>query len=551
MTQSTRPVYPRYGAHAAADGAVSFSLFAPRHARVELVGDFNRWTPGADLLRGDTEGRWAIHKLLAPGSYRYQYIVDGVLICDPYATAIDNAVEPPRALLEVGREPYRWQHDGWGRHPFNDLVLYEMHVGDFSPEGTFDGVVRRLDHLRGLGVTAIELMPVTQGGANDHWGYEPAYFFAVNKAYGSADDFRRLVDEAHARRIAVVADIVLAHTAHEHPFTRLYPEHASPWYGDGIGGQNEFGFPTLDHRKPAARAFATDVQAYWLQEFHVDGFRYDYVKNIGYRDEEGAVCLVRAARAILPDAYLIGEHLPEEPRKTTTVDFDGVWHARTSRGLKALLFEREVDRYTWDPFTDTLCIFDPVINRYPRASWMIHYLVSHDEDRTANELKGLGFSPEDVQRKLILGATVLFTVGGEPLFLQGEEWGEDAPHNRKANPIHWDRLETDRGRALCRHYSALAALRRDRPAIRSENYRLVAADNNAKTMVFHRWDGRGDDVVVAANFLGKPQTVYVPFPDPGPWRDYFGNAEASENAELPPYSAAVYVRAGGKAGARS
>jgi 1,4-alpha-glucan branching enzyme len=125
--------------------------------------------------------------------------------------------------VEVGRPPFAWKHADWISPPFEDLIIYEMHVGDFTPEGNFQGVLRQLDYLRDLGINALELMPIFKFKGDLAWGYDPAYFFTVEKSYGTADEFRTLIDEAHARGIAIILDLVLAHTAHRHPFNQLYP----------------------------------------------------------------------------------------------------------------------------------------------------------------------------------------------------------------------------------------------------------------------------------------------------------------------------------------
>jgi 1,4-alpha-glucan branching enzyme len=135
-------------------------------------------------------------------------------------------------------------------------------------------------------------MPVFEFKGDLGWGYNPAYFFTVEKSYGEPDDLRELIDQAHARGIGVILDLVLAHTAHRHPFNKLYPYDQSPWYGAGCGEQNQFGFPTLDYQKGPTEDFSRDVQRYWLHEFHADGFRYDYCHGIGCCGELGMPFLI-------------------------------------------------------------------------------------------------------------------------------------------------------------------------------------------------------------------------------------------------------------------
>lgn len=529
------------------DGRALFGLYAPGKKRIDLVGDFNDWEPGRDPLEADPDGFWSLEKRFDPGTYRYRYVVDGELVvCDPYAREIEWD-DPPKAVLEVGQEPYRWQHDDWERQPFADLVLYEFHVGDFTPEGTYSEAIGRLDHLIDLGVNAVELMPVTQSDRNDYWGYEPAFFFAAESRYGTPDDLRRFIDELHARRIAVIFDIVLAHSSPACPLNRLYPFDDSPWYGTAIGGKNEFGFPTFDHRKPAAEAFTRSVQTFWLREFHGDGFRYDYVKNIGYRPSRGADFLVDQARSVQPRAYLIGEHLPEEPRKTNTVDFDGVWHAKASRGMKALLLERPIDEFPWENLPKIIHhMMDPLALGYERATVLVNYIESHDEHRLVFELLQAGYDEATAHRKAGLAATLLLCMPGEPMIRMGGEWGEDSDLSQDANPIHWERLDTDFGQGLFQHYRRMIQFRQDHPALRSENYEILLADRRRKLLAFHRWDDHEDRVVVTANLTGETQEVPIPFPEDGEWLELFSNVplpvRGKTPVELEAYGAAVFTR---------
>src|SRR5262245_54190731 len=192
----------QHGAHDWGDGVVTFALWAPWKSSVHLIGDFNNWDMQADPLAVDESGLWWVEKRLEPGIYGYQFVIDGETTTgDPYARALRWAEGSPRphALIEVGATPYAWGDDGFGIKPLNQLVIYELHVGDFSPEGTFEGVTQRLDYLAGLGVDAIELMPIKEFPGDRSWGYNPAYFFAPESAYGSADDLKRLIDAAHQK----------------------------------------------------------------------------------------------------------------------------------------------------------------------------------------------------------------------------------------------------------------------------------------------------------------------------------------------------------------
>lgn len=548
----------RPGATHHGEGWITFALFAPGKQSVSLMGEFNNWDRHSDLLQPTDEGLWWIKKQFEPGGHTYQFVVDGdIVICDPYATLLAEGAEqgPPRAVVEVGRVPYRWRHETWSGPAFNDLIIYELHVGDFSPEGNFQGLIDRLDYLQDLGINAIELMPVFEFAGTEYvWGYNPAYFFAVEKSYGQPDDLRRLIDEAHDRNIAVILDLVLAHTAQRHPFNEMYLYEESPWYGPGLGELNQFGFPMLDYTKEAAQAFARDVQAYWLQEFRVDGFRYDYLNGIGYKDDQGIPFLVRSAREVRPAVHLIGEFSPENPGAVAAADLSGAWHVMASYALKALLREGEFNGVHWDDFAGALMVLDPWQRGYQAAANVINYMESHDEERVMTDIQEAGLEEDRARHKSALGASVLFTMPGQPMLYHGQEWGEATRRTLDPNPIDWGRLETEGGRGLFEHYCRLAHLRQAHPALRSENYSLDALDSERKTVVYHRWNDEGDEVVVAVNFSPVKQGLEIPFPRSGRWQEVLsghivdvspagGETEAAGLFyELESSTAAIFIR---------
>jgi 1,4-alpha-glucan branching enzyme len=530
------------------DGRVTFALYAPRKQAVHLIGDFNGWDHAADLMHATEGGLWWIEKQFPPGRHTYQFDVDGVTICDPYATALaeDADKDPPRAIVEVGAKPYEWQHDDWTRPAFRDLIIYELAIGDFTPEGTFKGMTDRLDHLVDLGVNAIELMPVFEFPGRATWGYNPVYLFTVEKSYGSPHDLRRLIDAAHGRGIAVILDIVFAHSGHTHPFNRLYPYEESPWYGQGLGEPNQFGFPTFDYSKGPAQSFARDVQAYWIREFHIDGFRYDYLHGVGFKEGMGLPFLIQAAREARPDVYLIGEYSPEDAGAVDASGLNGAWHVSVSYAIKALLTQGEFDGFHWDDFDRCVSAFDPHRQGYNRADQLVNYLESHDEPRVIYVCRAAGQDENTARFKSGLGAAVLFTLPGEPMLYHGQEWGEATERTLERNLLHWDLLQTEGGRGLFQHFQRLCRLRRDHPAVRAEGYAVDALYPEQKSLVFHRWEDVGDEVVVVVNFSSASQSIKAPFPHAGRWREILSDrtidVEQEHTVELGPSAASIFVR---------
>jgi 1,4-alpha-glucan branching enzyme len=518
------------------DGIVTFALYAPGKQSVHVAGSFNGWHRSRDALSQRDEGYWVIARDVDRGRCQYQFIVDEELvICDPYAQEIEPAPDDvPRAVIEVGRPIYAWRHEDWQRPNLRDLIIYELHVGDFSPEGTFQGVIDRLDYLRDLGVNALECMPLYESVPRAWWGYEPNYFLAVRRDYGTPLDFIRLVDEAHGRGIAIILDMVLNHTGHQHPFLRLYPWEQSPWYGEPMGERNQFGLPTLDFTKPATNAFVRDVQAYWLRVFHVDGFRYDYLAGLGGNEEgQGLPYLMRTAREIRPEAYLVGECIPEDPDLTNDSGLSAVWHTRSRIALECLLRERDEPPFRHEEFEATVRSLDPSTQGYHDHAFMINYMECHDDTRVIRAFREMCGFPEDLAyRKSALGATLLMTMPGEPMLWQGQEFGESTEKAQRVNRLHWEQLGAPEGRCLHQHYGDLCRLRRERTSIRTANFEFLWIDPPGRTVSYHRWLGEADHVVVAANFSRERRPVTIGFPVGGHWRQRFTGELHSIDREL-------------------
>jgi 1,4-alpha-glucan branching enzyme len=525
----------RQGAVGTGNGTVRFTLYAPGKRSVELVGDWNGSERETDPMECDDEGFWSIEKRLEPGAYTYRFFVDReILICDPYARLLAEGAErdPPRAVVEAGAKPFEWHDEDWRRIPFEELVIYELHVGTFSPERTFRGVASRLGYLRSLGVNCIELLPAYEFSGTVAWGYNPSYFFAVEKSYGGPDDLKLLVDEAHRAGIAVILDLVLAHTGHECPLLKLYPYEDSPWYGTGLGERNQFGFPALDYTKEATKRFVRDVQHHWLREFHMDGFRYDYLLGVGMRGDDGVPHLVRTAREVADDLYLIGEYSPEDPESAARAGLSGAWRVGASYDIKALLGEGLLRPEGWERFDETVRKLDAEANGYPDRIRAVNYIESHDEPRLVLELVNAGMDRQTARKKSALGASLLFSLPGPVMLLQGQEWGEDTVKTQEYNPLHWEYLETNEGRALFEHYARMARARAGAAGLRNGNLTFEAVSAERKTAVIRRRADDGSEVVAAFNFGVDEQALSVPFPAAGLWKDALSGRGVRVGSEL-------------------
>jgi maltooligosyltrehalose trehalohydrolase len=260
-----------FGADSQANG-VRFALWAPYAGSVELILGGGETL---DMARDESGVYSVTTELAAPGG-RYRYRVDGEHeVPDPVSRYQPDDVHGPSEIVDP--EAFEWRDEGWNGRLWEEAALYELHVGTFSPEGTFAGVEERLDHLVDLGVTGIELMPVADFPGGRNWGYDGVLPFALDSVYGRPEDLKSLVQAAHARGLMVFMDVVYNHFGPEGNYVGLYApqfftdRHQTPWGaainfdGDGSG---------------MVREFFVHNALYWLEEYHLDGLRLDAVQEI-------------------------------------------------------------------------------------------------------------------------------------------------------------------------------------------------------------------------------------------------------------------------------
>ena len=260
------------GAQVEAEGRVRFRLWAPSARSVDLLLDDaapRALQPAADGWYGLTVSD------AGPGS-RYRFLIDGELaVPDPASRHQPEDVDGPSEVIDP--RAFDWPTDGWRGRPWHEAVLYELHVGTFSPDGTFAGVAERLDHLRELGVTAIELMPVADFAGSRNWGYDGVLPFAPDARYGRPDDLKALIVAAHARGLMVLLDVVYNHFG---PSGNHLARYAAPFFT--VRHKTPWG-AAIDFDGPASgpvRDFFVHNALYWLREYRFDGLRLDAVHAI-------------------------------------------------------------------------------------------------------------------------------------------------------------------------------------------------------------------------------------------------------------------------------
>lgn len=302
-----------WGAEYVAADTVRFRLWAPGQQSVTLR------IAGEDRLMSQSDEGWFELQTagVAPGTEYNFVLADGMVVPDPAARAQKADVNGPSLVIDPAG--YQWQNTGWQGRPWEETVVYEMHIGTFTPEGTFRAAIEKLPVLAELGITMLEVLPVSQFGGNRGWGYDGVLLYAPHSAYGTPDDFKAFIDAAHQHGLSVVLDIVLNHFGPEGNYLPLlapdffHKERMTPW-GAGIAYDVE-----------AARRYIVEAPLYWLQEFNLDGLRFDAIDQIEDTSEK---------HALIEIAERIRAEIPDRPVHLTTEDSRNVifLHPRNKDG---------------------------------------------------------------------------------------------------------------------------------------------------------------------------------------------------------------------------
>ena len=263
---------PGLGAICLGEGRCRFCVWAPLAERVEVrvISSKERKVPLKSVGRGYHQG---IVEHVPPGSL-YKYLLDGQKERpDPASRFQSQGVHGPSQVID---SCFHWDDEDWHGLPLQEYIIYELHVGLFSPEGTFEGVIFHLDELNELGITAIELMPVAQFPGTRNWGYDGVYPFAVQNSYGGPEWLKKLVDACHQRGLAVILDVVYNHLGPEGNCLADYGPYFTDSYRTLWGrGVNFDGVYSKEVRR-----FFIENALYWIREFHIDALRLDAVHAI-------------------------------------------------------------------------------------------------------------------------------------------------------------------------------------------------------------------------------------------------------------------------------
>ena len=544
----------------------SFRVWAPHAKRVTVSGTFNNWSLERDPLVSEKNGYWSASLDHASTGDQYKYVVHAnsatMLRNDPYAREIDahhgNSVI--RRQEPNGQDsPPAWMS------PWNELVFYELHIGTFngangSRPGTFDAAVEKLPYLRELGINAIEIMPVAEFAGEYSWGYNPAHPFAVTQAYGGPDALRHLVDMAHEQGMAVILDVVYNHFGPQD----LDLWQFDGWHQDGKGGiyfYNDWRSTTPwadtrpDYGRAEVRQYIRDNAMMWMEEFGVDGLRWDatsYIRNVqGHDGDPGSDIpegwgLLRWVNDEInfrrPWFLNIAEDLQNnslvtKPTPEGGAGFDAQWDASFVHPIRAAIIAAE------DEQRDMTAVAEAIQFRYGGDAFKrIIYTESHDEVANGKARVPEEIAPREAntlfaRQRSTLGAAVVFTTPGIPMIFQGQEFLEDGWFDDH-DPLDWSKKWQYSG--IKDLYRDLIALRRNRTGVTrglsGQHVQILHEDNEHKLIAYHRWEfgGAGDDVVIVANFANQAhEAYYLAFPNDGEWRLRLNTGDKQYDAEFP------------------
>jgi maltooligosyltrehalose trehalohydrolase len=392
------------GAAPTGAGTTEFCVWAPAAGDVAVRFRGRDWP-----LAPEEDGVWwGVFGAAEPGD-DYLFVLDGEAWPDPHSRWQPDGVHGPSRVLDTAAFEIA---PGPGL-ALDDLVLYELHVGTFSPEGTFDGVVPRLAKLRELGVTAIELMPVATFPGERGWGYDGLYTLAPHEAYGGPAALARLVDAAHREGLAVFLDVVYNHVGPGNEALRAF----GPFFTDRLG-ETPWG-DALDYAQEGVREWAIQNAELWVRDYRIDGLRLDAVHAV--HDDSPVHVLAELAdrvRSIAPDVLVVSEMGPPDFRPLDEWGHDAMWLDSLHHALHVAL-TGEQDGY-YAGFDGSMTQLADELRR-PQGARIVAAAQNHDQ--VGN--RAVGDRLPDAKRR-VAAAVVLFSTF-TPLLFQGEEYGERAP----------------------------------------------------------------------------------------------------------------------------
>jgi glycosidase len=552
------------GINYTSDTSVTLVLQAPYKNYAFAVGDFNNWVAGEKgymKVTPDAERYWIqINGLIPKKEYRYQYLVDtSLFIADPYADKVldpfndqylgiityPNLIRYPKdtasgivSVLQTAQIPYTWKSASYQLPLKNKLVIYELLVRDFTAGHDFKTLTDTLGYLAKLGINAVELMPVNEFEGNLSWGYNPSFYFAPDKYYGPKNTMKAFIDSCHSRGIAVIMDMVLNHNFGQSPFVQLYLDHyatdeiimklPNPWFNAQSPNTSYKWGADFNHESPSTKQLVDRVTSYWMTEYKVDGFRFDFTK--GFTNTPGDGSAYDASRiAILkriadkmwtvnPRAYVILEHFAANSEEKILAEYGMLlW------GNLNFSFTEAAMGYSSDLSWATS------LSRGWTAPNLVTYMESHDEERMMYKTLNFGaingsYSTKDLAtalKRMELATVFFLSIPGPKMIWQFGEFGYDisidAGGRTSEKPLKWNYLtEVDRYR-LFLIYKLMNELRKTQEVFSTNDYSYSLGTPQKRLQL----NSTGMKVNVLGNFDLSAAAIQPGFLQAGKWFEYF------------------------------
>lgn len=576
-------------------GGSTFRVWAPNASAVNVAGSFNAWSTTAAPLTSEGNGNWSIdlRNALPGGQYKFVIMNGSQTIWknDPRARQLTNSA----GNSIIFGDDFAWSSLPYDSPTWDKAIVYEMHIGAFNDSpgglpGTFDSAAQKLDYLKDLGVNEIELLPVNEFPGDFSWGYNPSYPFSVESAYGGPARLKAFVDAAHQRGIGVLLDVVDNHLGpNDLDLWRF-----DGWYQNNLGGiyfyndgraSTPWGDTRPDYGRGEVRQYLHDSALQWLEEFRMDGLRFDSTVNIrrtNLGDSADGWSLMQwlndEVDAREPWKLMIAEDMQGEsyltrPTASGGAGFDAQWSAQFVHPVRdALTKASDSDR-------SMAAIRNAVVETANgNGLKRIVYTESHDEDANGGQRLPSAIDASNpggyyARRRATLGMALALTSPGIPMLAMGQEFLESG-YFSDSIPLDFTKATTYAG--VRQMVKDLVALRKNAAGnstgLTGDHTDFYHTDDTNKVVAFHRWKdgGIGDDVVIVQNWANRSWDDYrVGIPNEGRWRvafssDWtgycadFGNvynpdfdAEAtpydgqgfSRSLKLAPYSTIILVRA--------
>ena len=568
-------------------------LYAPDKDFVHVIGNFNNWSIDSDYLMNydaAQEKYWiTLNNLDQTGDdILFQYLIDGEInVADPYSTLILSPYDDPfisqstfanipayptgmttEAISWIRRNApsYTWQNTNFTPPAKEDLVIYKLLIRDFDDVQNFDAVKNRLDYLEDLGVNAIELMPVSEFDGNLSWGYNPAFHMALDKYYGSPEMFKEFVDECHSRGIAVILDVVYNHATGQSPLYRMYNNcdgctggivaTDSPYFN--VSATHTYSvFNDFNHQSQATKEYVNKTAEYWIEEFHIDGYRWDLTKGFTQNCSGNESCTnsYQADRvqvlkdyadtqwAVDSDFMIIFEHLGNGTSRDEEIEWSNY---RLSEGKGIMFWNKQTEPYNEATmgYHNSSNFSDISYENIGLAQPMnVGYMESHDEERLM--FKNLAYGNSDGSYDVTDLSTALdrmetagaffFTVPGPKMIWQFGELGYDTsiftctdgtiPNDDSCKlsekPDGWDFLtETDRT-DLYDAYAQMIALKKSNEIFATGSIDMnVGNSNGLKSIHLENTSATETElqyVTIIGNFGVTTQSIDPAFQEAGTW----------------------------------